>query len=180
RHSTVDCDRQLLHDLIDSESGAAGGERNQAEAAQGLGAVAAIVIEVAFLLHQNAALLAGEQAHSEVVCERAGRQEDGLLLAEKGGEALLDLPDRSTQRIAIGLDVFLLDDSRQQTRVFDRAQADSIADERYSVFAWCGASYGRLGGQRRSRSQKSSALHVSSILSCGDRMRICPLSRCRA
>ncbi len=179
-HSASGRQLQLLRDFIDGEGGAPRGKRNQVETAQGLGAVAAIVVEVAFLLHQNAALLAGEEAYGEMVRERAGRQEDGLLLAENGCEALLDLADRAAQRIAVGLDVLFFDDARQQAGVFDRVQADAVAHERHSVHARCGRGCGRPGGQRRSGSQESSALHASSILSRGDRMRVCPPSRYRA
>ena len=73
--------RQLLPDFIGGEGRAPGGERNQVEAAQGLDAVAAIVVEMALFLRQDTALRAGEQAHREVIGQRACGKKDSLLFA---------------------------------------------------------------------------------------------------
>jgi len=74
------------------------------EAAERLAAIAAIVEQVALLLHHHASLLAGEKTDGKMVGERAGGDPYGGLLTEGGGDGLFELADHSSTRIIIGLD----------------------------------------------------------------------------
>ena len=70
--------------LSEGEAGAAGRERDEVEAAQFLRPVSCIAVEVAFGLYQySPATGSGEEAHGEMVGERARGQEQRRFLTEK-------------------------------------------------------------------------------------------------
>ena len=75
------------------------------QAAEGLGAIAAIVEEVALGLDQNAAAVAGQQADGEMVGQRAGGQPDGRFLAEQRGHAGFQLLYHAAARVVVGRQV---------------------------------------------------------------------------
>ena len=118
---------------------------------------------MAFLLHQNAALRARQQAHRQVVRQGSGGKEDRFLFAENTRQALFDILDDSAKGIAIRLNVLFFHQARQKTRVFGRVQTEAIGDERYPILPL------RNGGCRRPRQrgagcQKCSALHPKILL----------------
>jgi hypothetical protein len=67
------------------------------KAAEGLAAITAIVEEVAFLLNQHAALVAGEESHREVIGEGARGEPHGSLLTEGRCHGLLKPGNYSAQ-----------------------------------------------------------------------------------
>ena len=64
-----------LH-IVGRERGPTARQRDERQVAERLGAVALVLIEVAFFLHDDPARAAGKRAHGQVIGERAGRQED--------------------------------------------------------------------------------------------------------
>jgi hypothetical protein len=74
------------------------------EAAECLAAIAAVVEQVALLLHQHAALVAGQEADGEVIGERAGGEPDGGFLAEGVGHGLFELGDHPANGVFVGFD----------------------------------------------------------------------------
>ena len=75
-------------EVLDREGGFGGRERHKIEAAEGLAAIAAIVEQVALMLNDHAAPVAGEKADGEVIGESAGGEPHGGLFAKGGGHGL--------------------------------------------------------------------------------------------
>jgi hypothetical protein len=74
------------------------------EAAESLAAIAAVVEEVALLLNQHAALVAGEQADREMIGEGAGGEPYRGFFTERGRHRLFELGDHSAEGVIVGLD----------------------------------------------------------------------------
>ena len=69
-------------DVFQGETRFAARQGDQGETAQSLRAIAAIVIQVAFGLHQNATPIAGQQAHRQMIGQSAGGKPHSSLLAQ--------------------------------------------------------------------------------------------------
>ena len=82
------------------EGGAARRQRHQRQAAQLLGAIALVVVEVAFVLHQHPAAASREQAERKVVGQGAGRHEHRRLLAEQRRHPRFEFADDAVARIS--------------------------------------------------------------------------------
>ena len=71
--------------------------------AQSLAAVAAIVVQMTFLLHQHAAFITRKQTNRQVIGERPGRQPDGRFFSQRRCDLLFELGDRTAVRIVVQL-----------------------------------------------------------------------------
>jgi hypothetical protein len=143
--------------VLEGEGGASGGEGDQVESAEGLGAVAGVVEQVALRLDEHAAVVSGEQADGEVVGERSGGQPDGGFLAEKRGHAGLELFDGAAPR-EIVFEALRLREFREQRRVLPRREGDSVAVGEHA------RRFLRGRGLKRERDgEKAPALHAGII-----------------
>jgi hypothetical protein len=77
-------------------------EGDEIEAAEDLGGVAFVAVEVALFLNEDVAVFARKQAEGEVVSQEAGGQERGVLLSESGRHGGLKLLDGAVDEVDIG------------------------------------------------------------------------------
>ena len=110
------------------ERGAARRERDQVQAAQSLGAIAAVVKQVAFGLDEHAAAVAGQQADGEMVGQRAGGQPDGRLLTEQRGHASFQLLHDAPARKIVRRQVAAVRQGSEQLRVFGGRVRNAVAE----------------------------------------------------
>jgi hypothetical protein len=128
-------------------------ERNQREAAELLGAVALVVVDMAFLLHQDAASVAGETPERQVVGERPGRQIDRHVLAEQRRKARLEACDHAVARIFVGLYSGVVRKPAQQAGVIGGRQREAIGAQLHGAILHDNVD--RLGRPSLHRADKS-------------------------
>ena len=124
------------------------------QAAEGLGAIAAIVEEVAFGLDQNAAAVAGQQADGEMVGQRAGGQPDGGLLAEQRGDASFQLLYHAAAGVVVGRQV--VRERGEQLRVLGGRVRNAVAIGVDARFGFGGREADRPRPDRRQGERRES------------------------
>src|SRR5262249_10091345 len=93
------CALQLVH----AERRAARATTDEIEPAQGLTTIPAIVIEMAFLLHYDTPLIAGQKPNSQMICKRSSGYPDGHFFAKIRRHSLLQLCHHAPDRIFVRL-----------------------------------------------------------------------------
>ena len=114
-------------DVGPRERGAARRERHQRQARQRLARVAGVVVDVAHLRHDHAALRSGQRAQRQLVRQRARRHEHRRLLAEQRRPVLLERFDLAAEQVVVVGDVLALAQAIEQRRVLARRDANAIA-----------------------------------------------------
>jgi len=135
------------------------------KAAEGLAAIAAVVEEVGLLLNQHAALVAGQQAHGEMIRESASRDPDRSLLAKGGGHGLFELGDYSTDGVFVGLDrsgEFL-----EQRGVLRRSMVDTVAVGLDTGGASSSGGFASCGGAKWG-GKECAAVHLRPRVACSE------------
>ena len=127
------------------------------QAAQGLRAIAAIVEQVAFRLNQHAAPVAGQQAHSQMVGQRAGGQPHRRFLTEQRGHARLQLLHHAAARVVVSL--YRIRQGRQQLRVLRGSERNAVAE---SIHTRLGLGPRQWIRRRQWSGQKAPPLHESN------------------
>jgi hypothetical protein len=111
----------------------AGGDGNEVEAAEDLGGVALVEVEVALFLDDDMVVLAREKTDGEIVGERAGGEEGGVLFAERGGDGGLKLVDGAVGEVDVGDVGGLLEELGELLGASEGGDGDSVADESYGA-----------------------------------------------
>ena len=127
RHASAGRPRQHGFDVGLRERRAARRERHQREARQRLARIAGVVVDVAHLRHDHAALRSRQRAQRQLVRQRARRHEHRRLLAEQRRPVLLERLDLSTEQVVVVGDVLALAQPIQQRGVLARRDADAVA-----------------------------------------------------
>jgi hypothetical protein len=110
-----------------------GCEGDEVEAAEDLGGVALVEVEVALFLDEDMVVLTREQADGEVVGERAGGEEGGVLFAEHGGDGGLELVDGAVGEVDVADVGGLLEELGELLGAAEGGDGDSVADESYGA-----------------------------------------------
>ena len=139
--------RQHRLDVGLRECGPAGRKRHQRQARQRLARIAGVVVDVAHLRHDHAALRPGERAQGQLVGERARRHEHRRLLAEQLRPVLLELLDLSAKQVVVVFDVLVLAQPIEQRGVLARRDADAVARSVHNAIGLDGG----VGEHRRVR-----------------------------
>ena len=122
-------------------------ERDEREVAQRLRAVALVLIEMTFFLHDHAARSTSQRPHGHVIGQRSGGHEDRAFLAEHPRELGLEFFDDAAERIRVGRHRLLVEQAGEQTRILRRCEAEAVAAQ----------TDGSLVGFRRGAPRRDSA-----------------------
>ena len=104
-------------------------QRKEIQTAQLLRAVAGIVVDVAFGLHDDTALLSRQLPQGDVVRQRAGRHEHGALRAQPAGKSALQFLNDAAIGICVGLQRPGCRYVTEKMGVFQWAEVRTVVDE---------------------------------------------------